>query len=208
MSLEQKIEELAAALVENTDILKQLVAGQKAAIEVVKQGNPATATRGRKAKDTPATPNTSDAPADTASGAEDAGSASEGNSAGAEKTTATSAADTNETTSAGTSTSTAPAAAEKEKPTFSVAAKKWMEKEEKGTDAYKARGAKVVAILANFGAGKMSELKDEDEAKAMFFLKRTAKGLPVTFDAAYDFEGAADQPEPAAASDDGDDMFD
>lgn len=191
MSLEQKIEELAAALVENTDILKQLVAGQKAAIEVVKQGNPATATRGRKAKDTPATPNTSDAPADTASGAEDAKTAS----------------DEAPTPPSEEKSEQAPAA-EKEKPTFSVAAKKWMDKEEKGTDAYKARGAKVVAILANFGAGKMSELKDEDEAKAMFFLKRTAKGLPVTFDAAYDFEGAADQPEPAAASDDGDDMFD
>lgn len=206
MGLEQKIEELAAALVENTSILKQLVAGQKAAIEVVKQGNPATATRGRKPKgtDTPnteTTPNTSDEPADTASGAEDVASASEGNSAGAAES-----ASTTETPAA--SKSDAPAA---EKITFGVAAKKWMDKEEKGSDAYKARGAKVVGILAHFGAGKMSELKDEDDAKALFFLKRTVKGLPVNFDAAYDFDGPFDQEEPvateAAASDDDDDMF-
>lgn len=195
MSLEQKIEELTGtisalvAVMERTAANQErLLAGQEKAIEAVKAGNPTTATRGRKAKEATPTPN--EEPADTASGAGDAKTASEP----AEEKKA--------------DPEPAPAA---EKATFGVAAKKWMDKEEKGTDAYKARGAKVVGILAHFGAGKMSELKDEDDAKAMFFLKRTAKGLPVNFEAAYDFDGPADQEEPVAAevaSDDDDDMFD
>lgn len=199
MSLEAKIEELTgtvaalSALMERTAVNQErLLAGQEKAIEAVKAGNPSTATtRGRKKA---AEADTSSAPADTASQAEGAETASEGNAA------------------AETAKEEKPAAAASTIK-FGDAAKKWLDKAEKGTDEYKSRGSKIMAILGNFGAGKMSEVKDEDEAKAMFFLKRTVKGLPVTFDAAYDFEGSFDQDEPvaaepeAAASDDDDDMF-
>lgn len=203
MSLETKIEELTGAVTALTAIITQqvavqerLLAGQSKAIETVAAGNPAApAKRGRKAKETEAeatdTPNTSDAPADTASGAEDAGSVSEEPAPKADPKPA----------------------AEKEKMTFSVAAKKWLDKEEQGSDAYKARGKTIMGILANFGAAKMSELEAADEDKAMFYLRRAAKGLTINFDAAYDFDGAPDQPEPvveetsAAGSDDDDDMF-
>jgi len=82
---------------------------------------------------------------------------------------------------------------------------------EQGSDDYKARGKTIMGILANFGAAKMSELEAADEDKAMFYLKRAAKGVAINFEAAYDFDGAPDQPEPevaGAADDDGDDMFD
>lgn len=197
MSLEQKIEELTGTITALIAVQQQVVAnqerllaGQKDAIEAVKAGNPATATtRGRKAKAAD-TPNTSDAPADTASGADDANSASD------------------EAPTPPSEEKSTPVPAEKM--TFGVAAKKWMDKAEKGTDEYKSRGQKVMAILGNFGAGKISELDAEHEDKAMFFLKRSVKGLPVTFDAAYDFAGPVDQAEPvaeAAAVDDDEDMF-
>lgn len=198
MSLEQKIEELTGTITALIAVQQQVVAnqerllaGQKDAIEAVKAGNPATATtRGRKAKAAD-TPNTSDAPADTASGAEDASSASD------------------EAPTPPSEEKSTPAPAEKM--TFGVAAKKWMDKAEKGTDEYKSRGQKVMGILGNFGAGKISELDAEHEDKAMFFLKRSVKGLPVTFDAAYDFAGPVDQAEPvaeaAAAVDEDEDMF-
>lgn len=209
MSLEQKIEELTGAVTALAAVMQQsvanqerLLAGQEKAIAVVAAGNPATAsTRGRKPKAD--TPPPSDEPADTASGEEDAGSASEGNSVGAAESAST-------TESPAASKSDAPAA-DKPKAGFAENAKKWLDKAEKGSEEYKQRGANIMAILGNFGAGKMSELKDEHQDKAMFFLKRAAKGLPTTFDAAYDFSGPADQPEPvaetAAASDDDDDMF-
>lgn len=219
MSLEQKIEELTGAMTALTAVMERtaanqerLLAGQEKAIEAVKAGNPATATtRSRKPKavEAEAAEQKNDEPADTASGADDAGSASEGNSAGVDATTATTAADNSATTATGTTTSTASAAAEKL--TFAVAAKKWLDKEEKGSAEYKARGGKIMGILGNFGAGKMSDISADDEDKAMFFLKRTVKGLPVTFDAAYDFSGPFDQDEPAAdapaASDEDEDMF-
>lgn len=220
MSLELKIEmltstidALSAVMAQTVANQERLLAGQKDAIEAVKAGNPATATtRSRKPKavEAEATEQKNDAPADTASGADDAASASEGNSAGVDATTATTAADNSATTATGTTTSTASAAAEKL--TFAVAAKKWLDKETKGSDEYKARGGKIMAILGNFGASKMSDISADDEDKAMFFLKRSVKGLPVTFDAAYDFAGAFDQDEPvadggAAADADDDDMF-
>lgn len=198
MSLETEIAELrgtvtalTALLAESNVIHERLLAGQQAAIATVAAGNPATTgKRTRKAKDD--TPTTSDAPADTASGADDAGSASEEQAPKVEPKPATEA---------------------KEKLTFSVAAKKWLGKEEQGSDAYKARGKTIMGILANFGAGKMSELEAADEDKAMFYLKRAVKGLTINFDAAYDFDGAPDQPEPAVeetsaeGSDDDEDMF-
>lgn len=203
MSLEAKIEELTGAVTALTTILQQsvanqerLLAGQQKAIETVAAGNPATGTkRGRKPKDAEpeaetTTQNTSEEPADTASGAEDAASASD--EAPAEKPAAEASAD-------------------KPKMTFSVAAKKWLDKETQGSDAYKARGKTIMGILANFGAAKMSELNEADEDKAMFYLKRAAKGLPINFDAPYDFAGPVDQPEPeveVAGSDDDDNMFD
>jgi len=208
MSLETEIAELRGTVTALTEIIKQqvavqerLLAGQTKAIDTVAAGNPATTekrTRVRKAKEEAETsdiPNTSAEPADTASGADDAESASEAASEEpAPKADPKPAAD-----------------APKEKLTFSVAAKKWLDKEEQGSDAYKARGKTIMGILANFGAAKMSELEAADEDKAMFYLKRAAKGLTINFDAAYDFDGAPDQPEPeaagAVASDDDDDMF-
>lgn len=195
MSLEQKIEELTGTVTALTAIMEKmtanqerLLAGQEKAIEAVKAGNPATATRGRKAKAEAApeaektvTPNTSDEPAATESGEDAAETASE------------------------------PAAPTEKKPlSFAEAAKKWLDNAEKGSDEYKARGAKIMGILGNFGAGKMSEIGADDEGKAMFYLKRTVKGLPVNFDAEYDFAGAVDQTEPeaaTAAAEDDDDMF-
>ena len=203
MSLELKIEELTSTIDALSAVMAQtvanqerLLAGQKDAIEAVKAGNPATATtRSRKPKavEAEATEQKNDAPADTASGADDAGSASEPAPV-EEKSTA-------EAAPAATATLT-----------FAVAAKKWLDKETKGSDEYKARGGKIMAILGNFGASKMSDISADDEDKAMFFLKRSVKGLPVTFDAAYDFAGAFDQDEPvadggAAADADDDDMF-
>jgi len=194
MSLESEIAELRGTVTALTEIMTQqvavqerLLAGQQAAIATVAAGNPGTTgKRTRKPKEEADTPTTSDAPADTASGADDAGSASE---------------------------EQAPKpAADAPKAGFSVNAKKWLDKVEQGSDDYKARGKTIMGILANFGAAKMSELEAADEDKAMFYLKRAAKGVAINFDAAYDFDGAPDQPEPEAAgaadADDGDDMFD
>ncbi len=198
MSLEAKIEELTGAVTALAEILKQqasiqerLLAGQEKAIETVAAGNPTTAgKRTRKPKDSD-TQNTSDAPADTASGAEDAASASE--EAPAPKDEPKPAAEPAE-------------AGDKPKMKFSEAAKKWLDKETQGSDAYKARGKTIMGILANFGAAKMSELGEADEPKAMFYLKRAASGLTINFDAAYDFDGDPKQDEPAAAAED-DDIF-
>jgi len=202
MSLEAKIEELTGAVTALVEIIKQdtiikerLLAGQSKAIETVAAGNPAApAKRGRKSKEETAadTQTTSAEPADTASGADDADSASD-EAPVAAKADPKPAAD-----------------APKEKMTFSVAAKKWLDKEEQGSDAYKARGKTIMGILANFGAAKMSELEAGDEDKAMFYLKRVASGLTINFDAAYDFAGDPKQDEPAAgaaAADEDDDIF-
>jgi hypothetical protein len=198
MSLEAKIEELSGTVAALTALMQQqvtiqerLLAGQEKALATVAEGNPTTATkRGRKPKDAD-TQTTSEEPADTASGAGDAESASD----------APGTADAADET---------PPAADKPKLTFGGAAKKWLEKEAAGTDAYKARGKTIMGILANFGAAKMSELNEADEPKAMFYLKRAAKGCTINFDAAYDFAGEPDQAEPVAAADSSDDdnMFD
>ncbi len=200
MSLEAKIEELTgtmtaliAALNRTSDNQERLLAGQEKAIEQVKAGNPTTAaTRGRKPKEVPAAETTTDQSAATESGADVAKTA-------------------DETPAAAPKEETAPAPAEKEKATFAVAAKRWMDRAEKGSADYKARGTLVMGILAKFGAGKMSELDEANEDAAMFYLKRSVKGLPVNFDAAYDFAGDPEQPEPEAAADaaadDDEDMF-
>jgi len=203
MSLEQALTAnteamtaLAAIMEKVAHNQERLLAGQQAAIEKVAAGNPDKPTRGRPKKnpepeaepaaETPATdtPTTSEKPADTASGE-----------------------------AAATTASETPAAAPDAPPPFKDVSKRWLDKAEKGSDEHKKRGVAIMGILGHFGAGKMSELKPEDEDKAMFFLKRHVKGLPVNYDAPYDFAGDPLQDEPVveqvaeAAAEDDDDLF-
>lgn len=203
MSLETKIEELTGTVAALTTIIQQqlavqerLLAGQAKAIETVAAGNPAApAKRGRKAveKEVSDTPNTSDEPADTASGADDASSAAD------------------EPASEVVEEKPKPAATEeKAKLTFAVAAKTWLDQKEQGSAEYKVRGKTIMGILGNFGAAKMSEVPAENEDKAMFYLKRAASGLTINFDAEYDFEGDPKQDEPVAdavPADEDEDIF-
>lgn len=202
MSLETKIEELTGTVAALTIIIQQqlavqerLLAGQAKAIETVAAGNPAVPTRrGRKAAEKEAvdTPNTSDEPADTASGADDASSAAD------------------EPAAEVVEEKRKPATEEKAKLTFAVAAKKWLDQKEQGSAEYKVRGKTIMGILGNFGAAKMSEVPAENEDKAMFYLKRAASGLTINFDAEYDFEGDPKQDEPvadAAPADEDEDIF-
>ena len=195
MSLEQKLEEATNAMTALATIMEKVVhnqerllAGQQAAIEKVAAGNPETAIRRRRKPKNPdaETQTTEESPAATESGEQGATTASDTK---AEK----------------------PAADTKATPKFADVAQKWLGKAEKGSDEYKARGAKLMGILGHFGAGKMSELPETAEDEAMFYLKRHVKGLTVTYGAAYDFAGDPEQPEPevveVATEEDDDDLF-
>lgn len=182
MSIESKIDELVAALTANTEIVQKqiaiqerLAAGAQAAMEKMESGKPATTGRGRKAKDTPPT---SEEPAATESGADAADSASE------------------------TPTPTPAPAAEKPKPTFADFCKKYLGEptDEGGKEAYQQRGKTLMSVLANFGAGKIGELDAKHQKTAAWYIKRAKAGLPINFEAEYDFAGPVDQPEPGAAA--------
>jgi hypothetical protein len=197
MSLEQALTANTEAMTALAAVMEKMIhnqegllAGQQAALEKVAAGNPDKPTRGRPKKaETEAVvqPEKTDTPPTSEKPADtESGEQS--------VATAADAAD-------------APAA-----PPFKDVSKKWLDKAEKGTDEHKKRGVAIMGILGHFGAGKMSELKPEDEDKAMFFLKRHVKGLPVNYDAPYDFAGDPLQDEPEvsggeAAAEDDDDLF-
>lgn len=64
-----------------------------------------------------------------------------------------------------------------------------------------ARKPNVVAILAELGAAKATEIKEEDRAKAIFWLRKFAKGEKV------DFKADLDDASGAAADNAGDDLL-
>ena len=198
MSLEQAILDLSEDVTALTAVMEKMIhnqerllAGQQAAIEKVAAGNPDKPTRGRPKKNAEPEPAAETPATDT-------------------QPTSEKPADTESGEADVKTASDKPA--ENAVPPFKDVAKKWMDKAEKGTDEYKKRGVAVMGILGHFGAGKMSELPEDAEDKAMFFLKRHVKGLPVNYDAPYDFAGDPLQDEPEvsggeAAAEDDDDLF-
>lgn len=176
MSLEAALAENTAALLAHAELLKQidhnhqrLLAGQQTAIDKVEAPKP---TRTRKAKDeTPPAdePKGNAEPADTASGAADASSAS----------------DDGVTTEAllGYATGYLNEFNPKTAGDKADAAK------------YQARGKFLMGMLSGeFGVAKIPEIAEADDRKrALFYLKRFVAGKDVDFKADYDFDGEPDQ---------------
>ena len=176
MSLEAEIAELRGTVTALTEVLKQqiavterVVAGQAAAIEKLEAAKPSSAgTRTRKQKEEPAAAadegKSNDAPADTASGAAAASSASE-------------------------TKSFLPDVKDADGLKAHVGA--WTGATEDADERAKRVGV-LKAMAEHFGcAPKFAELAaDADRLKqSLFFIERAKAGLPIDFKADYDFGG-------------------
>jgi len=183
MSIEQALAETTAALNRNSDLLERVVAGQEAAIAKLEGATKTTRAPRAKKEDAPAAGESPAAePADTGSGAESAGNASEPDAG-----------------PSGVAAIVASIGDSKEK--IEAYAKAWLDECESGSDGRKERVELLKGIATKLGGTGFSGLL-LDVKRAVFYIERAKTGAAVDLEAAYDFDGDPAQEVAAAATSD------